>query len=365
MSRLIIIVSFFALLFVAPQTASADSLPSFELQIGVGLNKLKVSGGETVTGRVEVRRNGNTQELVFRLEANNPAVRLTATEVRLKPDQSSASFEIFTSATPIKTTAIVKALLQPADQLQAQRTLEIVPAILKTVSLLQPTLNGTHGAKVSVRAELNTPAPSGGIELYLQLFCETVASKFLALQRANPRVLHGSRELTFDIEFDRLYLEGTQLGTQATAFETETRTLDLVVSLEPQSSKPWQPVPGIAKKVSFNVIPLRVASISVQPTAVSGGAESLASFTLNIPPGPGEEFRLTPTSSGSTRKAWARLLGTSCLSTVTEPLLLNLNAGVTNYSFKVCTAAVTTPTTATLGVSARSGFFTVSITVQP
>ena len=338
-----------------------------EIQIGVGLNRLRVSGGESVSGKIEVRRNGNTQELVFRLEVNNPIARLSITELRLKPDQSSASFELFTSPTPLKAEITVKVLLQPADQLQAQRTLEIVPALLKSVTLNQPTLHGTRGARMNVRAELNAAAPVGGIELYLDLYTSEVSAKNLRVEAPNPRVQAGSRELAFDIEYDRLYIldERIRDGGGDSRFNADTRTVDLVVALEVQTTKPWSVISGVSKKVSFDVIPLRVASISVQPAAVAGGGESLATFVLNIPPGPNEQFRLSPTHTTTTGKAWARLLGSSCQVLVQEPLLLSSSPGVTNYSFKVCTAAVTTVTTGTLNVSARGGIAPVSISVQP
>jgi hypothetical protein len=365
--------SFALLITCITLLAAGDSLardrrpltPITEIQIGVGLNRTKVSGGETVGGRVEVRRNGNTQELVFRLETNNPSARLSTTEIRLKPDQSSASFEILTSATPIKITIDVKALLQPADQVQSQKTLEVVPAILKGVSLVQPTLHGTRGANITVRAELNSAAPIGGIELYLQLFCATVEGKFIRLDVANPRVAAGSKEVSFDVPYNKLYLGDRKISATATGFDEQTRILDLVVSLEVQSTKLWEVISGIAKKVSFDVIPLRVASISVQPTTVTGGAEALATFTLNIPPGSNETLRLSPTSTSTSRKAWTRLLGTSCQSVVQDFVELQLAPGVTTYSFKVCTASVTTATPGTLSVFARSGSFPASIVVQP
>lgn len=349
--------------FTAAGSGNSLSTPTTELQIAVGLNRLKVSGGEGVIGRVDVRRNGNTQELVFRLEVSNPGLaRLSITEIRLEPHESSAQFEMSTASTPIKTVVDVKALLQPADQLLTQRTLEIVPAILKSISLNQPTLHGTRGAKVSVRAELNSPAPTGGIELYLDIFAPT--SRALTLDSPNPRILAGSRDVSFDIAYNKISFDGDEIARDRTTFNHETRTVDLVVSLEAQSKSSWAVIPGISKKVSFDVIPLRVASISVQPGAVSGGAESLANFTLNIPPGNNETRRLLPISTTNSGKAWARLLGTSCQSSLQE-IQLPLTSGVTNYSFKVCTAPVTTVTTSTLNVAARSGLFPVQITIQP
>lgn len=363
-----LLVAFMAIVISAELTAarsgSSVSSATADLQIAVRLDRLKVSGGESVSGRVEVRRNGNTQELVFRLEVNNPSVRLSTREIRLNPAESSATFEVSTISTPIKTTVDVRALLQPADQLQAQKTLEIVPALLKQVTLLKPTMPGTHGGTIAVRAELNVNAPQGGIELYLDMIAESVPGKVLTLESPNPRIAAGSRELSFDIAYDKITVNDQSIASDRTTFNQETRRVGLVVALEAQLKTPWAVIPGISKRVSFDVIPLRVASISVQPTVVSGGAESLATFTLNIPPGTNETLRLLPGSATTSEKAWARLLGTSCQSSVLL-VQLPLTAGVTNYSFKVCTASVTTSTFGTLNVIARSGAFPVQITVQP
>jgi hypothetical protein len=340
---------------------SATAVPrTVQLPLTLTLDKEKIQGGERFRGRAT--RSGDTsQPVTLRLESTQPnLIVVPKSDVVINRGETVAVFELISVPTPIKTTVSIRAFL-PSLQVPAIRSIEVYPAILKSVTLNNPSLPGTRGGKIGVRVELNANAPVGGIELYLNL----TGVRGLRLDGPNPRVAAGSREGTFDIEYNKLYIEEDQISSDRTTFNAQTRTLDLVVSLEAQSSKLWVDIPGIAKKISFDVIPLRVASISAQPASVSGGAESLASFTLNIPPGTGERVRLSPTSVGtSLRPVWARLLGTSCQANI-QVLELELTSGVTNYSFKVCTAPVTTATTGTLTVTTRSAGFPVQIAVQP
>lgn len=343
----------------------AETSMGAEVQIAMDVRQAKLSGGEGTTGTIVVRRNGNTQELVFRLENSNPGLmRLSVTEIRLKPAETSASFDILTASTPIKTAVTIKAFLQPADQVQVQKAIEIIPATLKGVTLSQPTLNGTHGSKITCRAQLNANAPAGGIELYAILVYPG-----LTLNIPNPRVEAGTKEVTFEIAYDKLYLEGDSIGSTGrtigiSQFNSQTRKLDLFVSLDPQVK---QAVSGVAGKVSFDVIPLRVASFSVQPNSVTGGAEAMATFTLNFPAGHSERVRLRPENgSSSGGKAWARPLGSSCQVIPPQVIEMQLAEGATTHSFKVCTGPSTAAKTESLTITTRNeDDSTAQVTVQP
>lgn len=331
-----------------------------QLPLTLTLDKEKIQGGERF--RARATRSGDTsQPVTLRLESTQPnLIVVPKSDVVINRGESFAVFELISVPTPIRTTVSIRAFL-PSSQVPAIKSIDVYPAILKSVTLNSPSLPGTRGGKIGVRAELNANAPVGGIELYLDL----TGARLLRLDAPNPRVAAGSKEVTFDIEYNKLYIGEDQVSSGRTTFDAQTRTLDLVVSLEVQSTKPWAAIPGVAQKISFDVVPLRVASISVQPAAVNGGGESLASFTLNIPPGSSERVLLSPTSGGTSfRPAWARLLGTSCQTNI-QLLELQLTQGVTNYSFKVCTAPVTTATTGTLTVTTRSAAFPVQIAVQP
>lgn len=354
--------------FFRSYAAAPDRMSA--LAISITVNKERISGGESITARIN--RSGDTsQELAVRLESTNPGLLVVPKEdVILRRGESSVSFEVLTVSTPIKTSATIKAFL-PADSVPRIKVIEIVPAILKGVSLNTTSMNGTNGSKIDCRVELNAPAPTGGIELYLSpLFVSSLreaARRTLRLNVPNPRVQAGSRVVTFEIQFHDMHalvVEGPGGVPTYTEFNSQTRTVELVVALDPQNSVPWQAIPGIANKVAFDVVPLRVASISVQPTSVKGGGEALATFTLNFPAGSGEGAIIRRISSN--QEVWLQLLGSSCQANVgNSQLEMPLTQGVTTYSFKVCTAAVTATTTATLGVFMRTGSYPVQVTVRP
>ncbi|MFN2511022.1 MAG: hypothetical protein ABR568_06200 [Pyrinomonadaceae bacterium] len=341
--------------------SATNKMPA--LAISIVVNKEKIQGGERIIARIN--RSGDTSEQVaIRLESTQPSIIVVPkSDVILARGESSVPFELLSVSTPIKATVTIKAYLS-SNLIPAIRTIEVYPAILKTVTLSAATLNGTHGSKINCRVELNANAPTGGIELHLDLFGASVRGN-LRLDIPNPRVAAGNKEGTFEIAYDKIYSGEEQVSRDRTDFNTQTRTLDLVVSLESQTIKPWQSIPEIAGKVTFDVIPLRVSSISVQPASVTGGAESLASFTLNFPAGTNEKVRLSPVRTASSSNAWARALGSSCQASVQQPLEMPLTQGVATHSFKVCTASVTTATTGTLYVSTRSENVPVHITIQP
>lgn len=335
-----------------------------EVQIALKISKAKISGGEKATGEIVVKRNGNIQELVFRLENSNPSVvRLAAPTITIRPDESSASFEIFTAATPITTAVTIKAVL---DRLQAQAVLEIVPAMLKEVTLSQPTINGTLGSRIAVRVELNANAPAGGIELLRQLSVSLPRREFLTLiNTPDFRIAAGSKAVTFEIHYSSISLGSVRIRRDR-EFNAETRTVELVISLEEQTKSPWKAVPDIAGKVQFGVIPLRVTSASVQPTPVTGGTEALATFTLNFPAGPSEELSIQSALQGSTPVAWPRLLGSSCAGGDQEGVGMSLVQGGATHSFKVCTASRTTIATGKLLVRMPHGAdFPVPVALRP
>jgi len=138
------------------------------------------------------------------------------------------------------------------------------------------------------------------------------------------------------------------------------------VGLEPASrSSDLQTTPGLTSRIEFEVIPLKVASLTVQPNSIVGGGESLASFSLNFPPGPNEVVKLMPASEQASGKAWTQRLGSSCQAQGLESIDLPLTQGTTSYSFKVCTADVTANTTGTVTVYMRSGSSSAQITIRP
>src|SRR5687768_7803174 len=148
---------------------SATAVPrTVQLPLTLTLDKEKIQGGERFRGRAT--RSGDTsQPVTLRLESTQPnLIVVPKSDVVINRGETVAVFELISVPTPIKTTVSIRAFL-PSLQVPAIRSIEVYPAILKSVTLNNPSLPGTRGGKIGVRVELNANAPVGGIELYLNL----------------------------------------------------------------------------------------------------------------------------------------------------------------------------------------------------
>ena len=354
-----------------PATANtAPTLPTVKISC-----PNKFSGGEGPECKVGVGED-HADEIRINLASENPSLVLPdVNQVTLAPHQLVAKVTLKSYSTPIKTTVIIKASLSNNNLIYALQTIEVVPALIQSATLTTSSIVGTNGAKTSCQIKLRVPAPTGGIEIYLSpLIVSPVPNRRAAtLDVQNPRVPAGSNAVNFDIPYDRIELEGERVAEFRpdsrlfSDFNEQTRTVELVVALDPPDVKVWSPIPGIANKVTFQVVPLRVASLTVQPTTLSGGNEALANLTLSAPPGPSERALFQPIK-GTSSKIWVTLIGSSCgasPSTTTASLEFPFTAGTTTYSFKVCSAPVSTVTPGNIRVFLKSGEYQSPFTVQP
>lgn len=337
-------------------------------RLSLAIGPSTVSGGENAKGRITILREPNVarQPLQFKVASSHSnLIRFPTSEVTLPAAQDSVQFEIATAATQIDTPVTITASLGPAYALRTQAELLLVPALINRVTLNRTTMTGTLGSTIEVTAELKAPAPAGGIELYLSpLVLSPPVVRGRLFQLDNQRVPAGSRTVTFPIRYRDLIdtFSSTHLSARdfSRAFETETRRIEQIVALDPQGKTVWDPIRDRAVKVTFDLVPLRISSISVQPSSVPSQGEALATFTLNASPGANERVLLLASSS-AIRVA---MIGSSCQST-SAPVELELSAGVATHTFKVCGRPVTAPTTAEVIVTMRSGEFRAPVTVQP
>lgn len=348
--------------------------------VTVGFSTEKAMGGETVTGTIRQVGPVFAQDQVFRLSSNPPSLlKFTSTpEVVLRANQTSATFTFTLIPSTIKTAVTVTAVA--ANGIGTSGTIQIFPALIKTVRLSAPSMVGTHGAVVTATVELNAPAPSGGVELYpfmtFTTGTNTVRKTELSLASATPRVAAGSRALAVPIAYDALRtsealisrnVEGArQVSTTENVFNAETAHIELVMAVEPQTvTTAASPTPGISSRHTIDVIPFRIVSSAAQPSSVVGGAEAVGTFTLSAPSGPNEVVVLSPISTAA--PAWARPTGVACNATVQtrdgRSIMITLTPGATSQSFRICTSATTVPDQH-LTVLMRSGQFTVPITVR-
>jgi len=333
----------------------------------------QISGGERSNAKFYVQRTAEnrTIEYTFKLSTNNPSlIQFDTTEVKLLPGEERAEFKFQTLATPIKNSASIKVQVSGSnEQGETENFIEIVPAMLKSI-FVQPSMTGTHGAKVEVSVELKATAPTGGIQIYLSHFVVT-GVKDVTISVPTIQVTAGSTKTSFMLEYDAIKVDGksvSKIEEDTSIFNQQKRTVEFVVALDPQQNKSGlEAISGFAIKTKFSINPLQISAISVQPSQLIGGNEALGSFTLNAAPGNGEIIYFKPRRIGdSSQKLWVVRSGSSCLeSTSTIFLEIPLTQGVTNYNFKVCSATVAAPQTVNVETTLRSGVKVIPVTVQP
>ena len=360
-----------ALTLVLSVAAQEPRVSNLKLDIGPST----VSGGESAKGRISLTRDPKDppQALQFKVDSSHASlIRFPASEVTIPANQNSVQFELATTAVQIPTPVTIAVYLGPAFNTKAQADLVLVPALIKKVTLNKPTMTGTRGTTIDATAELKAPAPAGGIELYLSplVLSPPVPGKKGAdplLPIGNPRVQAGSRTVTFTIRYNDLVniFSSFQFNDLnfSPLFESQPRSVELVVALDPQASDPWQPIPDKAVRVKVDLVPLRINSITIQPSTIAAGAEAIGSLTLNAPAGSNEVVVVRSASSSASRVV---LLGSSCQTQSATPSVdLQLTAGSTTASFKVCAKPVTAATTTEIVAFMRSGEYRGGFTVQP
>ena len=341
----------------------------------------KLSGGERSECKVGLVEPPES-EIQIKIASTNPSVlRLDVSEVTVSAKQSFVKINIATSPTPIKTTVVITASLAGNLLGQTSETIEVVPALIASAQLSASSFVGTHGAKTTCQVRLRAPAPPGGIQLYLsplKVSPGLATYKYdpvVTIQVPTPTVPHGSDNVNFDIPYDNFF-QGTRrisefdiAASGATfEFDAQTRTVELIVALEPQGARQtWVPIAGIANKLTFEVVPLRVTSLSIQPSTLNG-SEGLATMTLSAAAGNAEEVYLRPIKVG-TSKLWTAPLGVSCAAAPAnvsaDTNKVQLAQGSSTYQFKVCSATVSTILTLNVSVFLRSGSANAPVTLQP
>lgn len=354
------------------------------LIVTMSLSTGKAMSGETVSGTLRAS-SAPAQNRTFRLESSPTSlVKINGEpEVVLRAGTTSVGFSVNVVPSLVKTSVSIRAVeitTTTATQ-PSSASLEIYPALIRIVRISGPSMVGTRGASLTATVELNAPAPSGGTQVYPLMSFTTDAKpteiKALSVGSSTtaPRIAAGSRTVTIPIPYNALLAGGHSVSSDdAIATETKfvadfnasTAHVALVVGIDPPTSTAAaQVTPGLSGRVTFDVVPFRVNSNSVQPSSVSAGNEAAVTLTLSAPAGSNEVLELTP--AGSTR-AWARLVGTSCQAQVSTTrkggLAMPLTAGATTQSFKVCTGA-TASGSQTVTVLLRSGPYPITVSVQP
>ena len=122
------------------------------------LQPSSLTGGQTSTGTVRLNGPAPAGGTVVTLGSSDPAVATTAPSVTVPAGQTSATFDVVTTAVSMPAAVTVSASANGVGQ---TRLLTVVPTSLQSLTLLPSSIGAGNTATGEVR--LSNPAPAGGI----------------------------------------------------------------------------------------------------------------------------------------------------------------------------------------------------------
>ncbi len=279
--------------------------------VSLSVSPSTVTGTGSSTGTVTINGAAPSGGLAVSLGSPNSAVSLPQT-VTIPGSATSASFTINSSAVAVQQVVTITATLGSTKQ-------------TASLTILPPTLTGLSFSPVSVVGGTNSTgtvtigsaAPSAGLTVNLGSGNAVVGLP------ATVTVAGGATTATF---------------TASTSGVATSVTATISASFG-----------GVTKNASLTVISSTVASISVSPNSVPGGASATGTVTL----------------SGFAPPAGTVLTLSSSSNAVSVPPSVTVVAGASSATFTVRTSPVASSTTSNVTASLGTNSMSTSLTVQP
>ncbi len=294
-------------------TASATSTLTVNAPTvsGLSLSPSSVVGGATSTGTVKISSAAPSTGLVITLSSNSNSATLPATAT-VSAGATSATFTVQTSAVQSNVTASITA---KNGTVSKSANLAIAAPTLSAIGFNPSSVFG--GASSTGTIVISSPAPSAG-------FVVTLSSNSPdATVPTTITVPGGKTSVTFPVA--TIPVASTTIATITAKHGT------------------------ISKTASLTIKPPTLASISLNPSTVKGGASSIATVTLGSA-APSGGLAVTLSSSSPA----AKIPGT-----VTIPV------GKASATVTVTTVKVTAQVTATIKATLGSTSKTATLTVTP
>lgn len=277
----------------------------------VTLNPTTVGGGGTSTGTVTLPGPAAPGGIVVSLASDNSAASVPAT-ISIPAGQASVTFPITTTIVNASTVANISATLNGQSQVAP---LTVTPPTVSAL-VLNPT-SVAAGTSSTGTVTLNGVAGSAGVVVALS------SSSTLAVVPAIMTVASGQTSGTFTVS--------TSGGSQPS-----TATITATTGKISQSA-------GLA------IGALKMLSVTLNPTSVTGGTTAVGTVTLSGPAGPSGLSVTLASGSGSAS------VPTSC----------SIPAGQSTGTFNVTTFAVNASTVATVKAIFGPTSISVSLTINP
>jgi len=292
-------------------TASATLTVTPAVVSALTLSPTSVVGGTPSTGTITLNGPAPADGAVVSLTSSN-SIAAPPSSVTIAAGASSANFKIVTSAVGASTAVTINAI---QGTLTKTATLTIKPAGLSGLTLSLASVVG--GIPSTATITLNGPAPTGGTVIAL-------ASSSTSIQApASVTIPAGGSSATTNIAT-------TTVVSQVSA--TITATLG-----------------STSKSATLTVNPLALTSLSLVPTAVTGGVASTGTVALNGPAGTGGAIIVL---SGGTPVAGI-------------PPSVTVPAGQTSATFSASTSPVAAQVVVPIKATYQSATRTANLTVNP
>ena len=287
----------------------------------VSLSPQNVTGGSSATATVTLNGAAPSGGSVINLSSSSNAASVAAT-VTIAAGQTTGTFSVATTEVTQQTEAHIKANLGNSTE---AATLIISPSVSLSVSLNPLTVTG--GMKATGTVTLTGAAPAEGLLVNL------ASNSASAVVEPNVRVKSGSATANFEIR---------TFGVSSSTTVTITATIG-----------------SASGTATLTVTPPTLASVSLEPATIGGGASTTGIVTLS---GPAPEGGVLVNLASSQSAAQVQ-------SSVKVP------GGRMSATFAVATTSVTSATTvtitATLGTVSQTASLTInalalnSLTVHP
>jgi len=284
----------------------------------VALNPMSVIGGSPSAGTVTLSGPAPSGGAAVSLSSDNTAAATVPASVTVAAGASSATFTVTTSSVTASTSVTISASYAGATKTASLSVAPQGSATLSAIALNPMSVTG--GAQSTGTVTLSGPAPTGGAAV--SLMSDNTAA---ATVPASVTVAAGASSATFTVSTSTVTASTPVTITGSYGGGTKTASLTLL----PQA-------------------PPTLSSLTLNPTSVTGGAQSsTGTVTLSGPaPTGGAQVMLTSNSGAA-----------SVLPSVTVP------AGASSATFTVTTSAVTTSTPVTISASYMGVTKTASLTV--
>ena len=303
----------------APSGSAAATLSA------VALNPVSVTGGASSTGTATLSGPAPTGGAVVSLSSNNTTAARAPASVTVAAGATSASFTVSTSTVTTATAVTISAAYAGATRTATLTVNPGTPPVTLSSLTLNPTsvTGGTQSSTGTVT--LSGAAPSGGA--VVSLSSNNTAAAQLP---ASVTVAAGATTASFTVSTSAV--SAATAVTITAAYGGTTRTAILTVN-------PAAPPPAT------------LASLSLNPTAVTGGTQSsTGTVTLRgAAPSGGAVVSLSSNNTGAAR----------------VPASVTVAAGATTASFTVNTSAVITSTTVTITAAYGGTTRAATLTVKP